>query len=136
MPFETLDDENLSLLLERTRWWVKSDAAGLPRSDNEAKAMRIVEVALLHRLQLDKLDAGRVMRKLFCDICDCEISTSLTTDRINDSTVLRRSGNQETVNIEIVCGLGIGKWNSGDLCRSCLFDALDRFDPRPKVEAA
>lgn len=59
MPFETLDDENLAQLLERTRWWVKSDAAGVPRSDNEAKAMRIVEVALLHRLQLDKLDAAR-----------------------------------------------------------------------------
>lgn len=58
-PFETLDDTVLGNLVDRTRLWQVNDLAGDPRSENERKAMRVVEVAMLYRLQLDKLDAAR-----------------------------------------------------------------------------
>lgn len=70
-------------------------------------------------------------RKTFCDVCGEETPTSVTGDRVKDSTVL----NGMTVNVEVMCGLGRGSWNSGDLCKPCLFQALDRFDPRPRAGA-
>lgn len=70
--------------------------------------------------------------KRFCDVCERAITESMTKARVKESTVLRYGHTQETVNIEITCGVGHGSWNGGDLCKSCLYDALDRFDPRPK----
>ena len=43
-PFESLDDGNLRALVRRTRLWMEN--AAYARSENELRAMRIVEVAL------------------------------------------------------------------------------------------
>lgn len=60
-PFETLDDTVLGNLVERTRLWQVNDRDGDPRSENERFAMRVVEKALLYRLQLDKLDRAKAV---------------------------------------------------------------------------
>lgn len=57
MPFETLDDENLANLVARTRAWMDDDPDAVSRSRNEQRAMSIVETALVHRRQLDRLEA-------------------------------------------------------------------------------
>lgn len=62
-PFETLDDRMLLALYERTLLWRVGARGGEARSENEGAAMRIVETALLWRLQLDKLDAARAKRE-------------------------------------------------------------------------
>lgn len=56
MPFETLDDDNLIALVERTGRWMNDETEdALARSRNEQRAMSLVEVALVHRRMLDRL---------------------------------------------------------------------------------
>jgi hypothetical protein len=57
-PFESLDDGNLTALIERTRLWMRDEE--FPRSDNEAKAMSVVETALSHQAVLARLDRTRL----------------------------------------------------------------------------
>lgn len=52
-PFRGLDDSNLRDLYVRTAAWMRDDA--LPRSDNEAKAMRVMEQAILQARQIDRI---------------------------------------------------------------------------------
>lgn len=72
--------------------------------------------------------------KRFCDVCEREISTSMTIEPLKESTVLRRGGRQTSVAVEISAKIGsYGVEAEGDLCKHCLFDAIDRFDPRDKA---
>lgn len=48
-PFNTLDDSNLSALIERTQAWKKNEA--MPRSDTELAAMRYAERSI-HESQI------------------------------------------------------------------------------------
>lgn len=69
--------------------------------------------------------------KHFCDVCGDEVGWNVVTERLKDSTNLRG----RKVEVEITIGID-GTWNKGDLCKSCLFAALDRFDPRPRAAEA
>jgi len=51
-PFQTLDDDNLRQLVERTKRWMRDEE--FPRSQAETQAMRIVEGVLAN--------AGRLRR--------------------------------------------------------------------------
>lgn len=56
-PFDSLDDDNLLDLVERTIRWMDDDEHSVARSRNEQKAMTIVSDALTHRRILDRLIA-------------------------------------------------------------------------------
>jgi hypothetical protein len=49
-PFDSLDDDNLRALVARTKAWMNDEQ--FARSENEAKAMRIVETALNQQRRL------------------------------------------------------------------------------------
>ena len=57
-PFESLDDVNLATLVERTRLWMQDEE--FPRSENEKKAMRVIEQALVHQRILARV-TGEVL---------------------------------------------------------------------------
>jgi anti-sigma-K factor RskA len=42
-PAQSLDDGNLRRLVERTQAWLRDEDFAYPRSETEAKAMRVVE---------------------------------------------------------------------------------------------
>lgn len=76
------------------------------------------------------------MIRRFCDVCEQEITT-LNPSVVRDRLILERAhlrANRPKVSFEIHVAID-GTWNSGDLCRSCLYQALDRLDPRPKEGA-
>jgi len=52
-PFVGLDDNNLLLLVERTRDWMRDKQ--FPRSDNEATAMRQMERTIVRCRRLKRL---------------------------------------------------------------------------------
>lgn len=54
-PFEALDDDNLRDLIVRTRAWMDDDENSVARSNNEHRAMRVVEKALVCQRVLDRL---------------------------------------------------------------------------------
>lgn len=69
--------------------------------------------------------------KHFCDVCGEDINENVVSQRLKHDTLLRtRKGGMVKVMFEITVGTE-GTWNSGDLCRDCLFNALGRFDNRP-----
>ena len=57
-PFETLDDENLRALVARVKVWANDTTFDptFPRSENEAKAMQIIETALNQQRRLARLE--------------------------------------------------------------------------------
>lgn len=58
MPFETLDDDNLIALVERTERWMRDESENaLARSKNEQRAMSIMEEAIVRGRMLDRLVA-------------------------------------------------------------------------------
>ena len=57
-PFESLDDDNLWALIERTKSWMRDEE--FPRSDNETTAMRIVETAIRQARVIERLSSVRV----------------------------------------------------------------------------
>ena len=54
-PFSGLDDDNLRLLVERTRAWMKDQE--FPRSVNETTAMRITERTIVRCRRLKRIGA-------------------------------------------------------------------------------
>jgi hypothetical protein len=56
-PFETLDDDNLTVLIGRTKSWMADESGVFPRSTNEAVAMRVVESAIRSARTIDRLEA-------------------------------------------------------------------------------
>ena len=56
-PFENLDDDNLELLVERTREWMRDRE--FPRSDSEHAAMRVMEETLRRMDHLDRIARRR-----------------------------------------------------------------------------
>lgn len=55
-PFDALDDDNLAQLIARTRAWLDDDPEAVARSNNEHRAMRVIEKALVCKRVLDRLD--------------------------------------------------------------------------------
>lgn len=66
------------------------------------------------------------MTRRYCDVCLREISNNVVSERIKESVCVRNS----TVNFEIMVGVGVGNWNHGDLCKQCLFTAIECFCSR------
>jgi hypothetical protein len=58
--------------------------------------------------------------KHFCDCCHKEIERNVVSDRPKGDTVLRGV----RIQVEVTSGVG-DAWNAGDLCKSCLWSALD-----------
>lgn len=56
-PFDSLDDDNLADLIDRTKRWMADDPASVARSKNEQKAMTQVADVLQKRAILDRLEA-------------------------------------------------------------------------------
>jgi hypothetical protein len=69
--------------------------------------------------------------KHFCDVCGNEIELNVVRSRLKESTVIAGT----RVDVEITVGIS-GTWNTGDLCKTCLFTVLDRFDSRPRAAIA
>ena len=58
-PFQTLDDDNLRQLVERTKRWMRDEQ--YPRSEAEMSAMRIVETAIVQARHLQRLGVALVV---------------------------------------------------------------------------
>lgn len=54
-PFD-LDDESLSVLVARTRQWMRDEAGSFPRSENEGIAMRSIERLIVRVNRLRRVE--------------------------------------------------------------------------------
>jgi len=74
------------------------------------------------------------MRKVFCDICEKEITEDTRTDK--DTLQPRPSPYKDKMAIEITTGTvreGRIHWNEGDYCLHCVLDAIRSMDNRPSL---
>lgn len=56
-PFEALDEENLTNLIDRTRRWMRDEPSAVARTRNEHRAMIVIEHALTCARVIERLDA-------------------------------------------------------------------------------
>ena len=71
------------------------------------------------------------MIKHFCDVCENELTDENCVP--HDAGRLHRlRHDKSTLMFEITTGLK-GTWNSGDFCKYCVIDAINKLDDRPRI---
>lgn len=75
------------------------------------------------------------MTRQFCDACGQEIQQNYVSTRLKGEHKIRRDGRTLVVAVEVVVGTGPAAvmWNQGDVCRSCVIDAVMSLDTRPQM---
>lgn len=75
------------------------------------------------------------MIRRFCDVCDKELtSENAVTEEKTRLTSETHPNAGGLLMFEVITGQN-GTWNSGDFCKYCVIDAINKLDDRPRVYA-
>ena len=74
------------------------------------------------------------MIKHFCDVCGNELTDENCVPH-DAGRPHRLRYDKSTLMFEITTGLK-GTWNSGDFCKYCVIDAINKLDDRPRIYPA
>ena len=76
------------------------------------------------------------MIRRFCDVCDNELTSKNEiaggTGRLQRLSHESAPGKAGKVMFEVTTGIANGTWNSGDFCKYCVIDAINKLDDRPR----
>ena len=77
------------------------------------------------------------MIRYFCDVCDNELTDENKivggAGRIQRLCHESAPIKEEKVMFEVTTGTVGGTWNSGDFCKYCVIDAINKLDDRPRA---
>ena len=77
------------------------------------------------------------MIRRFCDVCDNELTDENSIigapGRVQRLCNESLPGINTKVAFEVTTGTVGGAWNSGDFCKYCVIDAINRLDDRPRA---
>ena len=77
------------------------------------------------------------MIRRFCDVCDNELTDENSI--VGAAGRLQRLSNDSTpggagkLMFEVITGTVGGTWNSGDFCKYCVIDAINKLDDRGRA---